>query len=68
MQIVYRRLKNNTHQYYNRKLQKHYNFHIYPKSKQTYHDLKGKKISANSIGGNITKGKQSKNPLRKTIV
>lgn len=66
MKIVYKRLRNNKHLFFNRKLQRHYNFYCYTDNKQSK-DPKGVKIFANSLGGGIIQGKQSDNPLRTKI-
>ena len=68
MKIIYKRLPNNKHQFYSRKLQRHYNFHCYTDSKQTGKDTKGIKIFAKMIGGTLLKGNQSANPLRKNPI
>lgn len=67
MKIIYKRLPNNKHQLYNRKLQRHYNFYCYTENKQTGKDSKGIKIIAKKLGGKIIKGNQAVNPLRKPI-
>lgn len=54
--------------FFNRKLQRHYNFYLYPAGRQTGQDNKGTKIYAKRIGGLIIKGNQSNNPLRKSII
>lgn len=68
MKFIYKRLPNNKHMFFNRKLQRHYNFYLYPAGRQTGHDNKGTKIYAKRIGGLIIKGNQSNNPLRKSII
>ena len=67
MKIIYKRLPNNKHLFFNRKLQRHYNFYLYTDSKQTGKDGKGIKIFAKSIGGLIIKGHQANHPLRKPL-
>ena len=68
MKFIYKRLPNNKHLLFNRKLQRHYNFYLYPAGRQTGHDEKGAKIDAKRIGGLIIKGHQSHHPLRKSII
>ena len=67
MKIIYKRLPNNKHQFFNRKLQRHYNFYLYPQGKQTSKDYKGTKIFAKRVGGFILRSNQSKHPLRKSL-
>ena len=66
MKIVYKRLRNNKNLFFNRKLQRHYNFYCYTDNKQST-DPKGVKIFAKRLGGRIIKGNQSANPLRKPL-
>lgn len=66
MKIIYKRLPNNKFMFFNRKLQRHYNFYCYTDNKQC-NDNKGVKILAKRLGGTIIKGNQSEHPLRKHL-
>ena len=66
MKIIYKRLRNNKNLFFNRKLQRHYNFNCYTDNKQST-DPKGVKIFAKSLGSGIIKGNQSESKLRTKI-